>query len=162
MEVIHAVKNGITYVLDKIKEWGGPGVSDEEIERLESDPTACFSGPLDTNLKCIYISLVLAASYWFLPPRNKYILVAILYMTYLYIAYYDYIFECKRGFGPSFLRMFYYPFKPNDKQSILYTRLCVEKDVLIWAVDILVLVLVVWLGVPAFRSWEPKPSITIY
>ena len=70
--------------------------------------------------KCIIISIALALFYWFAPHRNKYVLLFILYFTYLLIAYYDHYYDCGRGqFGPTFLRTYYEWAKPkNSKQSI--------------------------------------------
>ena len=56
----------------------------------------CYDGPITGNIKCIIISIILALLYWFLPSKNKYVLIFILYITYILIAYYDYIYIVKK------------------------------------------------------------------
>ena len=50
----------------------------------------CYDGPITGNIKCIVISICLALAYWLVPHRNKYVLLFILYTTYILIAYYDF------------------------------------------------------------------------
>lgn len=64
------------------------------------------------NGKCIVFTLVLATGYWYLPKRNVYVLISILYLSYLVLAWYDYIYDCQRRLGPTYLSTFYLPFKP--------------------------------------------------
>lgn len=103
----------------------------------------CYAGPVETNTKCVVISFLLAAGYWFAPPKNKLVLVAILYFTYLAIAWYDYLYDCKRNFGPTYLRHFYEIFKPPQSRQVkLYKRLCPDIARQIFIVDIVVFAIV--------------------
>lgn len=116
----------------------------------------CYDGPITGNIKCIIISLTLAGLYWYLPYRNKYVLLFILYITYLFIAYYDYFYDCRRGqFGPTFLRTYYEWAKPkHSKQNIIYSNLCPENEQLILFVDIVVFIIILLLT-PHFLRWKP-------
>lgn len=63
----------------------------------------CYEGPITGNTKCIVISIFCALFYWYMPPKNKWVLVGILYFTYLAIAWYD-EYLCSRTLTPSYLR----------------------------------------------------------
>ena len=114
----------------------------------------CYSGPIYTNMKCIIISLGLALGYWFAPPKNKWILLGIIYFTYLAIAWYD-RYLCSEPFGPTYLKWYYNWAKPKDSfQSEAYANLCpdIERHILI--VDVVILVILVILA-PRFLRWNP-------
>ena len=130
-------------------------ITEEELADIKNK-VKCYDGPITGNRKCIVISLILAALYWYLPYRNKYALLFILYSTYLVIAYYDYFYDCRRGqFGPTFLRTYYEWAKPkNSKQNIIYSNLCPENEQIILLVDIAVFVLILILA-PYFIRWKP-------
>jgi hypothetical protein len=105
------------------------------------------------NLKCIYLTLALTGGYWYLPPRNKYVLLALAYGTYLALAWYDYWYECQRNMGPTYLSLFYAWAKPPESKQI--------KDFHAWdpkiknkvlLVDVVILALVLLIGVPWFMS----------
>jgi hypothetical protein len=70
------------------------------------------------NWKCVVLTIVLALAYWYLPYRNGFVLLAILYFTYLALAWYDYWYACKRNMGPTYLSLFYAPFKPQESEQI--------------------------------------------
>ena len=115
----------------------------------------CYSGPLTGNLKCIVISIILAGGYWYLPPKNKWVLAFILYATYLAIAWYD-AYLCERTLTPSYLRHFYEWAKPAKlKQSQMYQNLCPEAERKILIVDILLFVALLAL-LPTFLKWTPQ------
>lgn len=116
---------------------------------------ACYNGPLTGNSKCVVLSLFLAISYWYAPPRNKWVLVGILYFTYLAIAWYD-AYLCDRKLTPSYLRHFYDWAKPrNTLQSEQYKNLCPSAERKILIVDIIILLLILILS-PMFMEWNPK------
>ena len=118
----------------------------------------CYDGPLTGNLKCVVLSALLAGGYWFAPPRNKWVLLGILYFTYLALAWYDYAYECERTFQPTYLRHFYEFLKPRDsKQSQLYARLCPSEAHRIVVVDVVVLFGFL-AAAPAFLRWKPTAS----
>ena len=73
--------------------------------------------PPATNEKCIVFTLACALGYWYLPPKNPWVLAMLLYFPYLIMAWYDHLYNCERRMGPTFLGTFYFAFKPpyNDK-----------------------------------------------
>lgn len=115
----------------------------------------CYEGPLTGNLKCVLISLLLASMYWFAPPKNKWILISILYFTYLAIAWYD-AYLCDRQLTPSYLRHFYDWAKPrNTLQNKQYNNLCPSAERKIVIVDIIVLICILAF-IPTFVAWKPQ------
>ncbi len=82
------------------------------------DNNKYYEGEPTWNVKCIVFTLVLALGYWFLPPKNKWVLICLLYFPYLVLAWYDYIYQCKRNMGPTYLSLFYKWAKPKDSQQI--------------------------------------------
>ena len=72
--------------------------------------------PFAFNVKCIIFTLVIAAGYWFLPPRNLWVLVFLLWLPYVAMAWYDYMYECRDKMQPTlfpFGRYMFLPFKPD-------------------------------------------------
>ena len=132
-------------------------LSDLELSQIESGEK-CYAGPLTANAKCIVITTLAALAYWYLPKNNKWVLISIIYFTYLAIAWYDWLYEAKGSFGPTYLKHFYYMFKPHSsKQSILYKNLCKQHKSSILSVDIIIAILLILLIRP-FLRW--KPDIT--
>ena len=123
--------------------------------RIDEEPD-CYAGPITGNAKCIVISFALAAGYWFAPHRNKWVLVGILYFTYLCIAWYDYWYDCRANqFGPTYLQHFYDFAKPQDSdQNKKYRNLCPDLARKILYVDIVVAVILLML-LPRFLAWTP-------
>lgn len=74
--------------------------------------------PFALNIKCIIFTLLLAAGYWYLPPKKLWVLFALLYFPYLALAWYDYAYKCQVGLlQPTvfpFGEYIYLPFKPPD------------------------------------------------
>ena len=60
------------------------------------------------NWKCIIFTMILAIGYWFLPKKNKWILLGLLYFPYLVLAWYDHYYKCERNMGPTYLAFFSY------------------------------------------------------
>ena len=115
----------------------------------------CYDGPLTGNLKCVVISVLFASMYWFAPSKNKWVLVGILYCTYLAIAWYD-AYLCHRQLTPSYLRHFYDWAKPrNTMQHKQYNNLCPSAARKILVVDVVVVLLLALLF-PKFITWSPK------
>lgn len=101
------------------------------------------------NLKCVVITLILAGCYWYLPPKNYYILFFILWITYISIAWYDYIYKCKIRMSPTifpFGKYIYLPFKDPDYQNE-YNNLSEKKieimnkinDVFLWSIVLIII-----------------------
>jgi len=114
----------------------------------------CYDGPITGNAKCIVISFILAAGYWYAPPRNKWVLLSILYFTYLAIAWYDQ-YLCHRVLTPSYLRHFYEWAKPRESmQTQQYKNLCPDSARKILIVDVIIFIVLLW-SFPLFLKWTP-------
>jgi hypothetical protein len=74
--------------------------------------------PPAVNMKCIVFTLCLALGYWYLPPKNKWILLALLYFPYIILAWYDWWYQCQRNMGPTYLALFYWWAKPPESEQI--------------------------------------------
>jgi len=112
--------------------------------------------PPALNLKCIVVTAMLAAGYWFLPSRNKYVLVALAYFPYLALAWYDWIYSCKHNFGPTYLANFYSWAKPqNSSQIQIYKNWDPAIKNKVNMVDIVV-GLSLLIALPFFLRWQPK------
>ena len=108
------------------------------------------------NWKCIYFTLLLSTGYWYLPPRNKWILLAMLYFPYIALAYYDHWYRCQRNMGPTYLALFYHWAKPQDSEQIkVYKNWCPKIKNKVLAIDCLILVIVALLF-PFFLRWNKK------
>jgi hypothetical protein len=71
--------------------------------------------PFAFNLKCIIFTAVLAGGYWYLPHKNLWVLLFLLWFPYIALAWYDYGYDCKNKLEPTvvpFGRLFWLPFKP--------------------------------------------------
>ena len=76
--------------------------------------------PFALNIKCIVFTIALAAGYWFLPPKNLYILIFLIWFPYIALAWYDYSYDCRDKLKPTlvpFGRYIWLPFKPPDRKS---------------------------------------------
>jgi hypothetical protein len=130
-------------------------MTQDELQEIK-EKKKCYDGPITGNAKCIVISLLLAGFYWYTPPKNKWVLLTILYVTYILIAYYDHYYECQKGeFGPTFLRSYYEWAKPKtSKQNIIYKNMCSNKEKLILYVDVAMFLLMLFIF-PLFLKWKP-------
>lgn len=94
----------------------------------------------------IIMSTLLSSFYTFIPARNYYILFAILYFSYLYMSWFDYIFDCQYGkLEPTplpFGRYIYKPFKDVEFKA-KYDVLCQEKKSVMDRVDTISFLLLV-------------------
>lgn len=99
------------------------------------------------NLKCIIFSVTLALFYWFAPPKNKWVLLSVLYFPYLIMAYYDYYYDCRNyPLRPTYLAMFYAPFKPPYSQQIQeFDNWCPEIKNWVLFVDLIVFIIVAYI-----------------
>lgn len=71
--------------------------------------------PFKFNVKCIVFTLALAAGYWYLPPKNVWILAFLLWFPYIALAWYDWSYGCQDKLQPTlvpFGRYIWLPFKP--------------------------------------------------
>ena len=76
--------------------------------------------PFKFNIKCVIFTAMLAGGYWFLPPKNYFVLFFLLWFPYIAMAWYDYMYECRNKLGPTivpFGRYMWLPFKPPQYQA---------------------------------------------
>lgn len=76
--------------------------------------------PFKFNIKCVIFTAMLAGGYWFLPPKNYFVLFFLLWFPYIAMAWYDYMYECRDKLGPTivpFGRYMWLPFKPPQYQA---------------------------------------------
>lgn len=107
------------------------------------------------NVKCIVLTTLLASGYWYLPPRNKWVLIAILFFTYLALAWYDHLYECQRSMGPTYLSLFYVWFKPQSSKQIQeFNNWDPDIKRRVLTVDAIILAFLITL-IPSFLRWEP-------
>jgi hypothetical protein len=112
--------------------------------------------PPALNLKCIVFTIALASGYWYLPSRNKYVLVALAYFPYLILAWYDWIYACQHNFGPTYLANFYSWAKPQGSRQIqIYKNWAPEIKHKVMLVDAAVLIIILLLATK-FINWKPK------
>lgn len=106
------------------------------------------------NWKCILVTVVVAAGYWLLPPKNKYVLALLVFLPYLALAWYDHLYDCRRDpLKPTFLYTFYGWLKPAPyREAYRHWRPTTQRVVL--AVDV-TLALVLLLFLPKFLRWRP-------
>lgn len=88
----------------------------------------------------------LSSIYTFAPHKNYYLLFAILYFSYLYMSWFDYILNCQYGkLEPTplpFGRWLYLPFKDPEYKA-KYEALCQEKKTKMDQVDTVTLLILV-------------------
>lgn len=120
----------------------------------------CVDIEPQTNIKCIYFTFFIVFIYWFLPPRNKYILVFLFWLPYLIMAIYDDIYSCNRAFGPTYLRLFYEIPKrllaPGTKQDKAYKNWCPKHSRKVFFIDVIVAIVLIIFYFTFFRHWNPK------
>jgi hypothetical protein len=106
------------------------------------------------NWKCVFLSLFFAGFYWWAPPKNKWLLVLILYVTYLALAWYDHLYDCRRNpLRPTFLYSFYGPLKPRAYRRA-YADWKPATKRLVAGVDACIALLLL-LALPFFLRWRP-------
>ena len=106
------------------------------------------------NWKCILLSLFFAGFYWFAPPKNKWVLVFIVFITYLALAWYDHIYHCRHNpLRPTFLYSFYGALKPKAYQKA-YEDWKPTTQRLVARVDAFIALLLL-LCLPLFLRWRP-------
>lgn len=71
--------------------------------------------PFSLNVKCIVFTAILAGGYWYLPPKNLWVLAFLIWFPYIALAWYDYMYKCQDKLKPTlvpFGRYIWLPFKP--------------------------------------------------
>jgi hypothetical protein len=72
--------------------------------------------PFEFNLKCIIFTALIAGGYWYLPQKNLWVLLFLLWFPYIALAWYDYSYNCRNKLAPTvvpFGRYIWLPFKPQ-------------------------------------------------
>ncbi len=72
--------------------------------------------PFQFNVKCIIFTIILAAGYWYLPPKNLWVLAFLIWFPYIALAWYDWSYNCQDKLQPTivpFGRYIWLPFKPR-------------------------------------------------
>ena len=117
----------------------------------------CVDIEPQTNIKCIWFTMLIVGIYWFL-PRNKYILVFLLWAPYLWMAWYDMYYVCQKGtFGPTYLRSYYEWAKPYDSEQLkAYRNWCPKHARKVFIVDVVIAIVLVIVYFTFFRHWNPK------
>ena len=85
--------------------------------------------PFEFNLKCILFTALLAGGYWYLPHKNLWVLVFLLWFPYIAMAWYDYMYDCRNKLKPTavpFGRVIWLPFKPPGYKAA-YDRMPQEQ-----------------------------------
>ena len=117
----------------------------------------CNNTPPATNVKCIVFTIFVVTIYWIL-PKNKWLLLFLLWFPYLMMAWYDFLYDCKRNeLSPTYLMSFYEWAKPNDSRQVqIYKNWCPKWKNQVFYVDMAVLVLFILFMKYFFIPWNPK------
>jgi hypothetical protein len=109
-----------------------------------------FGTPLHLNPKCLVFSGFILYIYWFLPPYvtlrpeqlalKRGISIGLAIAAYIFMAWYDVLYDCNDRFKPTFIGWLSKPFKPQD-YSDAYDELPLKWQKIIRWVDIAFLVL---------------------
>lgn len=110
-----------------------------------------FGTPLELNPKCLVFSAFVLLVYW--APHADHlahrILIAFVLATaaYIFMAWYDYLYQCTDRFGPTFLGWLSMPFKPAEYREkynalpIRYQKMVRDVDMLLLLAGVLALIL---------------------
>lgn len=74
-----------------------------------------FGYPFVPNMKCVWFTTIMASGYWFLPPQNYAVLVALLILPYVAMSWYDEAYACSNKLKPTLIpfgRTLFLPLKP--------------------------------------------------
>ena len=74
----------------------------------------------EPNWKCVVFTALMAGGYWFLPSKNRVILVLLLIVPYIGMAWYDEMYRCQVKLKPTLIpfgRTLFLPFKPPAYQA---------------------------------------------
>ena len=78
------------------------------------------SRPFHFNLKCIIFTIIIAGGYWYLPYKNIFVLIFLLWLPYVSLAWYDYSYDCRDKMQPTIIpfgRYIFLPFKPSGYKA---------------------------------------------
>lgn len=105
-----------------------------------------FGTPLYLNPKCLVFSAFILAVYWmphFKPLEHRIVMAFVLATAaYVFMAWYDVLFDCNDRFKPTLLGWMSMPFKPPYYQQE-YEQLPIKYQKIIRWFDIAILVLMI-------------------
>jgi hypothetical protein len=98
--------------------------------------------PFSLNVKCIVFTAILAGGYWYLPPKNLWILAFLIWFPYIALAWYDYSYKCQQDkLKPTlvpFGRYLWLPFKPPGYKEQVTPELAISMrnldHIILWSV----------------------------
>lgn len=107
-----------------------------------------FGTPLYLNPKCLVFSAFILAVYWmphFKPLEHRIVMAFVIATAaYVFMAWYDVLFDCNDRFKPTLLGWMSMPFKPPYYQQE-YEQLPIKYQKIIRWFDIAILVLMIGL-----------------
>lgn len=105
-----------------------------------------FGTPLELNPKCLVFSAFVLAVYWmphFKPLEHRIVMAFVLATAaYVFMAWYDKLYDCNDRFGPTLLGWMSMWFKPQEYRD-KYDALPVKYQKIIRWFDIAILVLMI-------------------
>jgi UDP-N-acetylmuramyl pentapeptide phosphotransferase/UDP-N-acetylglucosamine-1-phosphate transferase len=105
-----------------------------------------FGTPLYLNPKCLVFSAFILAVYWmphFKPLEHRIVMAFVLATAaYVFMAWYDVLFDCNDRLGPTLLGWLSMPFKPSYYQQA-YEELPIKYQKIVRWFDIAILVLMI-------------------
>lgn len=116
---------------------------------------SCENSPSWKWVRYAVIPALACLIYWYAPKHNKWILFLMVFLPYLALAWYDYLFLCKRTLGPTYLSLFYAWAKPDASKQIKdYKNWCPDIKKRVWIVDGIIMALLV-VAAPFYWKWKP-------
>ena len=105
-----------------------------------------FGTPLFLNPKCLVFSAFILAVYWmphFKPLEHRIVMAFVIATSaYVFMAWYDVLFDCNDRLGPTLLGWLSMPFKPAYYQQA-YEELPIKYQKIVRWFDIAILVLMI-------------------
>lgn len=105
-----------------------------------------FGTPLELNPKCLVFSAFILLVYWmphFKAYEHKVVMAFVLATAaYVFMAWYDKLYDCNDRFGPTFLGWLSMPFKPQEYRD-KFDDLPVKYQKMVRTVDIVILVVLI-------------------
>lgn len=109
--------------------------------------------PFAFNVKCIVFTLVIAGGYWYVPPKNLWVLGALLWLPYVAMAWHDHLYRCADKMGPTLFplgRYIFLPFKPPGYRDEYNKMAQHQKDIMSTMDHAIAWALLVALGIALF------------
>lgn len=107
-----------------------------------------FGTPLELNPKCLVFTVFVLLVYWmphFSALEHRIVMNFVLGIAaYVFMAWYDQLYDCTDRFGPTFFGWLSMPFKPQEYRD-KYDALPVKYKKVVRTVDIVILVVLVGL-----------------